>query len=93
MVVRDIGNYTESGAVQPDKPAASEIHHGTSARINGEWTGFPKTSGQSLSYWLQSVRCDPLLDHRTTPDLPRYADTVIIGSGVSILCHRTFGIH
>ncbi|KAF2108120.1 FAD dependent oxidoreductase [Lophiotrema nucula] len=39
--------------------------------------------GQSLSYWLQQVRCDPLLDHRTTPDLPKEADTVIIGSGIT----------
>ncbi|KAF1967608.1 DAO-domain-containing protein [Bimuria novae-zelandiae CBS 107.79] len=46
-------------------------------------TGFPKQSGQSLSYWLQQVRCDPLLDHRTTEHLPQQADTVIIGSGIS----------
>ncbi|KAH7389681.1 FAD dependent oxidoreductase-domain-containing protein [Phaeosphaeria sp. MPI-PUGE-AT-0046c] len=46
-------------------------------------SGFPKQTGQSLSYWLQQVRCDPLLDHRTTPDLPDDADTVIIGSGLS----------
>ncbi|KAF2833592.1 DAO-domain-containing protein [Ophiobolus disseminans] len=46
-------------------------------------TGFPKQGGQSLSYWLQQVRCDPLLDHRTTETLPREADTVIIGSGIS----------
>jgi glycine/D-amino acid oxidase-like deaminating enzyme len=49
----------------------------------GTWTGFPKQDGQSLSYWLQQVRCDPLLDHRTTTDLPSDADTVIIGSGIS----------
>jgi glycine/D-amino acid oxidase-like deaminating enzyme len=46
-------------------------------------TGFPKQEGQSLSYWLQQVRCDPLLDHRTTDALPKDADTVIIGSGIS----------
>lgn len=46
-------------------------------------TGFPRPEGQSLSYWLQGVRANPLLDHRTTPDLPESADTVIIGSGVS----------
>jgi glycine/D-amino acid oxidase-like deaminating enzyme len=46
-------------------------------------TGFPKQGGQSLSYWLQQVRCDPLLDHRTSQTLPSEADTVIIGSGLS----------
>jgi glycine/D-amino acid oxidase-like deaminating enzyme len=46
-------------------------------------TGFPKQVEQSLSYWLQQVRCDPLLDHRTTEILPTDADTVIIGSGIS----------
>lgn len=46
-------------------------------------TGFPKPTGQSQSYWLQQVRCDPLLDHRTTGEIPKEADTVIIGSGVS----------
>ncbi|KAJ6535049.1 DAO-domain-containing protein [Mycena capillaripes] len=35
----------------------------------------------SLSYWLQSVRSNPLLDHRTTPELPKSGDVVIIGSG------------
>lgn len=47
--------------------------------------GFPKQNGRSLSYWLQGVRSDPLLDHRTTSELPSAADIVIIGSGVSIL--------
>ncbi|KAJ4378376.1 hypothetical protein N0V86_006077 [Didymella sp. IMI 355093] len=46
-------------------------------------TGFPKQSGQSLSYWLQQVRADPLLDHRTTEALPDDTDTVIIGSGIT----------
>lgn len=48
-----------------------------------EW-GFPRPKGQSLSYWLQQVRGDELLDHRTTQELPATADTVIIGSGVSM---------
>jgi hypothetical protein len=46
-------------------------------------TGFPKQGGQSQSYWLQQVRSDPLLDHRTTEALPQDADTVIIGSGIT----------
>ncbi|KAH6875332.1 FAD dependent oxidoreductase-domain-containing protein [Alternaria rosae] len=46
-------------------------------------TGFPKQDGQSLLYWLQQVRCDPLLNHRTTEELPQEADTVIVGSGIT----------
>ena len=55
--------------------------------------GFPKKEGQSLSYWLQQVRCDPLLDHRSTAELPRESDTVVIGSGVRISqdFNRTLG--
>lgn len=69
------------------------LSHSSSAALNVEEhastppstprTGFPKQGGQSLSYWLQQVRCDPLLDHRTTTDLPKEVDTVIIGSGIS----------
>jgi len=83
---------------QADTPAAATIgavtRPDTSAALNvdeyaandaGKRTGFPRPSGQSLSYWLQGVRCDPLLDHRSTKDLPSEADTVIIGSGVSLV--------
>ncbi|KAK6856672.1 FAD dependent oxidoreductase [Apiospora arundinis] len=49
---------------------------------DGQW-GFPRPKGQSLSYWLQQVRCDELLDHRTTELLPERADTVIVGSGIT----------
>ncbi|OKL64097.1 hypothetical protein UA08_00623 [Talaromyces atroroseus] len=45
--------------------------------------GFPKRDNYSISHWLQSVQGDPLLDHRTTPDLPTSTDIVIIGSGMS----------
>ena len=45
--------------------------------------GFPKRDNYSISYWLQSVQGDPLLDHRTTPELPPSSDIVVIGSGVS----------
>ncbi|KAK0459782.1 DAO-domain-containing protein [Desarmillaria tabescens] len=44
---------------------------------------FPKQERQSLSYWLQGVRSNPLLDHRTTEELPEEADVVIIGSGAT----------
>lgn len=48
-------------------------------------TGFPLQSGASLSLWLQTVRANPLLDHRSTPQLPKSAEIVIIGSGVRAL--------
>jgi hypothetical protein len=47
-------------------------------------SGFPKPHGRSVSHWLQIVQEDPLLNHRSTPELPPTADVVIIGSGVSI---------
>jgi hypothetical protein len=46
--------------------------------------GFPKEGPYSLSYWLQGVQGDPLLNHRTTTELPSSADIVIIGSGVRL---------
>jgi glycine/D-amino acid oxidase-like deaminating enzyme len=63
--------------------AALNVEEYGSSPTPGNRTGFPKQGGQSLSYWLQQVRCDPLLDHRTTETLPKEADTVIIGSGIS----------
>ncbi|VDB89216.1 unnamed protein product [Peniophora sp. CBMAI 1063] len=44
---------------------------------------FPLPEGMSLSQWLQNVRANPLLDHRTTEAIPGTADVVIIGSGMS----------
>jgi hypothetical protein len=38
-------------------------------------TGFPKQGGQSLSYWLQKVRCNLLLDHRTTETFATISST------------------
>lgn len=69
--------------MSPPEIALMRLDELATTDANGHWTGYPKRSGQCLSYWLQGVRCDPLLDHRTTPELPQYADTVIIGSGVS----------
>lgn len=54
-----------------------------SSAAGPSYTGRPLEKGACLSYWLQNVRCDPLLDHRTTENLPSEADVVIIGSGVS----------
>jgi glycine/D-amino acid oxidase-like deaminating enzyme len=62
---------------------ALNVEEYASPPTNPARTGFPKQGGQSLSYWLQQVRCDPLLNHRTTEDLPNDADTVIIGSGIT----------
>ncbi|KAF8177553.1 DAO-domain-containing protein [Mycena galopus ATCC 62051] len=44
---------------------------------------FPTSTGMSLSYWLQGVRASPLLDHRTTRELPSSVEVVIIGSGMT----------
>ncbi|KAJ7828063.1 DAO-domain-containing protein [Mycena olivaceomarginata] len=44
---------------------------------------FPIPEGMSLSYWLQGVRASPLLDHRTTEELPEFAEVVIIGAGMT----------
>ena len=71
-----------SGLKLPDTSATLNVEEYGSAQSARERTGFPMRGGQSLSYWLQQVRCDPLLDHRSTENLPREADTVVIGSGV-----------
>ncbi|KAF1834961.1 DAO-domain-containing protein [Decorospora gaudefroyi] len=72
-----------SSVTLPNTEAALNVEEYASNPASHERTGFPKQGGQSLSYWLQQVRCDPLLDHRTTEELPRETDTVIIGSGIT----------
>ncbi|KAI4610850.1 hypothetical protein J4E80_007879 [Alternaria sp. BMP 0032] len=67
----------------PETSAALNVEEYASQPQSHGRTGFPKQGGQSLSYWLQQVRCDPLLDHRTTDELPQEANTVIIGSGIT----------
>lgn len=64
---------------QPNPETGDEA---ASAHAITDYFGFPKQDGSSQSYWLQSVQGDPLLDHRTTSELPSSADIVIIGSGV-----------
>lgn len=71
------------GVTLPNNPAVLNTEEYASAQSSLGRTGFPKSSGQSLSYWLQQVRSDPLLDHRTTEQLPEQADVVIVGSGIS----------
>ncbi|KAJ7201224.1 hypothetical protein C8J57DRAFT_1455102 [Mycena rebaudengoi] len=65
------------GSSQPTTASAFD-------RIEGG-KAFPIPTGMSLSYWLQGVRASPLLDHRTTEELPKSADVVIIGSGSVVI--------
>ncbi|ORY35319.1 putative FAD dependent oxidoreductase [Naematelia encephala] len=53
------------------------------AQVNPTDTGLPLAEGMSLSYWLQGVRNRPLLNARTTEELPKEADVVVIGSGIT----------
>ena len=77
---------TITGVSKPGNPSILNVDESAFAEGDASEfkyrTGFPKQDGQSLSYWLQQVRNDPLLDYRSTPDLPAEADTVVIGSGV-----------
>ncbi|OCF32819.1 hypothetical protein I316_05455 [Kwoniella heveanensis BCC8398] len=45
--------------------------------------GFPLAEGACLSGWLQGVRRDPLIDFRSSKELPQEADAVVIGSGAT----------
>lgn len=78
--------YTATDLFKPEMSSVSDADG--PALVEGDTnsskyrTGFPKQEGQGLSYWLQSVRCDPLLDHRSTSQVPSAVDTVVIGSGV-----------
>lgn len=81
--MRQVESASASGVTTAGSPAVLNVSDHAFPDVDGNWTGFPKQTGQSLSYWLQGVRCDPLLDHRSTPDLPASADIVVIGSGVS----------
>nr|KIR84852.1 hypothetical protein I308_05028 [Cryptococcus tetragattii IND107] len=64
-------------AVGGEATAQGEIQNGR------HMTGLPLESGFCLSLWLQTVRNNPLLNHRTTEELPKEAEVVIIGSGIS----------
>lgn len=76
-----LGSVT--GVTLPNSSAVLNAEEHASPPTDHQRTGFPKANGQSLSYWLQQVRSDPLLDHRSTENLPEQADTVIIGSGIT----------
>ncbi|KAJ7185227.1 DAO-domain-containing protein [Mycena filopes] len=62
--------------------SSSQSHNTAAPGVPGG-QAFPTATGMSLSYWLQGVRASPLLDHRTTDQLPASAEVVIIGSGMS----------
>ncbi|OWZ50580.1 hypothetical protein C368_06725 [Cryptococcus neoformans 125.91] len=64
-------------AVGSEATAQGEVQSGR------QMTGLPLESGFCLSLWLQTVRNNPLLNHRTTEELPKEAEVVIIGSGIS----------
>ncbi|KAH8881112.1 DAO-domain-containing protein [Thozetella sp. PMI_491] len=81
--MRQVEAGSSGGTASLQGPVILSVDDQATVDAKGHWTGYPKRSGQCLSYWLQGVRCNPLLDHRTTPELPRYADTVIIGSGIT----------
>ncbi|WVQ82459.1 hypothetical protein IAT38_004588 [Cryptococcus sp. DSM 104549] len=70
---------------ETDIPAVgSEAISTSEAAAGGKaYTSLPLESGMCLSLWLQTVRNNPLLDHRTTEKLPTEAEVVIIGSGIS----------
>ncbi|KAK7917321.1 hypothetical protein PG985_010929 [Apiospora marii] len=90
MVSNQIATPTDpavlvTGVTKPDSSAILNVDESVGngkETVTTEW-GFPRSKGQSLSYWLQQVRDDELLDHRTTEELPEAADTVIIGSGIT----------
>jgi hypothetical protein len=80
MEVTDGGPLVTGGATNFTLPDLSSVtvnveEHASAPPQKGRWT--------IAFYWLQQVRCDPLLDHRKTDDSPRDADTVIVGSGIS----------
>ncbi|WWC86544.1 uncharacterized protein L201_001421 [Kwoniella dendrophila CBS 6074] len=66
-------------------PPVGDEGTGTSKALDDQpiTTGRPLEKGMSLSLWLQSVRNNPLLNHRTTEELPKTADVVVIGSGIT----------
>lgn len=79
----DSGSGGATSVTLTDSSAALNVEEHASPPTDQTRTGFPKQDGQSLSYWLQQVRSDPLLDHRTSETLPTDADTVIVGSGIT----------
>ncbi|KAK6904380.1 hypothetical protein I203_105192 [Kwoniella mangroviensis CBS 8507] len=64
-------------------PVGMENRSLANLKLDDEVTGLPLESGMSLSHLLATVRNNPLLDYRSSEELPSKADVVIIGSGIS----------
>ncbi|KAK6085218.1 putative FAD dependent oxidoreductase [Seiridium cupressi] len=69
--------------MKPEPSVPSAIGDPTPTAVLQERFGFPKKDGSSLSRWLEDALDDPLLNCRTTHELPLSADIVIIGSGIT----------
>ncbi|KAL3466249.1 FAD dependent oxidoreductase [Aspergillus heterothallicus] len=69
--------------MSPGPTTAPSVEEAVSPNFIREDYGFPKDGRYSMSYWLQGVQGDPLLNHRTTSELPLSADIVVIGSGMT----------
>ncbi|WVW82635.1 hypothetical protein I302_104646 [Kwoniella bestiolae CBS 10118] len=71
--------------IQGSLPPVGDEGTGSSSELEKQIprTGRPLEEGMCLSLWLQTVRNNPLLNHRTTEALPKSADVVIIGSGAT----------
>ncbi|KAM0811553.1 putative FAD dependent oxidoreductase [Seiridium cardinale] len=69
--------------MKPEPSVPSAIGDPTPTAVLQERFGFPKKDGSSLSRWLEDALHDPLLNCRTTHELPLSADIVIIGSGIT----------
>ncbi|KAL3453240.1 FAD dependent oxidoreductase-domain-containing protein [Aspergillus insuetus] len=69
--------------MSPGPTTAPSVGESVSPNVLQERHGFPKEGRYSLSYWLQGVQGDPLLNHRTTPEIPPEVDIVVIGSGMT----------
>ncbi|ORY26997.1 putative FAD dependent oxidoreductase [Naematelia encephala] len=65
------------------RPVGEEGNVNWRSDFDNAWAGLPIPDGMSLSHWLQTVRSNPLLDHRSTGELPEEVDVVVIGSGMS----------
>ena len=79
----ELANMRLSADMAEVPPVGGEGNSAAESSVSHTDTGLPRADGACLSYWLEGVRSDPLLDHRSG-DLPDRADVVIIGSGVGL---------
>nr|XP_018259110.1 uncharacterized protein I303_08654 [Kwoniella dejecticola CBS 10117]OBR81268.1 hypothetical protein I303_08654 [Kwoniella dejecticola CBS 10117] len=64
-------------------PVGMENSSISNLKLDNDVLGLPIESGMSISHWLGTVRSNPLLDFRSSENLPSSVDVVIIGSGIS----------